>query len=143
MNHTDAAAGASYAASGVNSADMLQLVQEGMHVYDSTDSFVGQVGEVRFGADVDAVASGTGPATPARESEPGDNSLAGALRGAFAGGDGGERGELAERLRQGGFVRLAGSSLLHGRRYVLPEQVDYVDSEGMHLNVQADKLLAG
>jgi hypothetical protein len=126
---------------GVNRAEILQLVQEDMQVFDSTDSFVGKVGEVQFGADVDADTPGAGPATPARGTEPGDGSLIEVLRDAFAGRSDGERGELIGRLRQSGFIRLAGSGLLRGRRYILPEQIDYVDSEGVHLNVVADKLL--
>ena len=137
MDRTNGATGTSL---GVSSADMLQLVQEGMHVYDSTESFVGKVGEVRLGADANA--AGAGPATPARETQPSPGSPMGARRDAFTAGDDGEQGELAERLRRRGFVRLAGSGLLRGRRYVLPEQVDYVDSEGVYLNVQGDKLLA-
>ena len=116
-------------------ADMLVLVQEGMQVYDSTDTFVGRVGEVRFGIDVDAAA-------PAREIEPGDGALIEALRDAFTGRNDGERSEMIKRLNQSGFVKLAGSGLLRGRRYILPEQVDYVDSEGVHLNLLGDKLLA-
>jgi hypothetical protein len=143
MNQNSATTSVNIGASlGANKADILQLVQEEMQVYDSTDSFVGKVGEVQFGADADAVAPGAGPARPARKAEPGNGSLIDALRDAFTGRGDGERSELVGRLRQSGFIRLAGSGLLRGRRYILPEQVDYVDSEGVHLNVQADKLLA-
>lgn len=126
---------------GGDKAEILQLVREGMQVYDSTDSAVGEVTTVRFGADMDAGASGAGPAKPARDVMADDDTIVDAVQSALAGESNLEDTELASRLRQRGFLRVGGAGLFQAARYVLPEQIDFVDGDNVHLNVQADRLL--
>ena len=138
--NTSGTMGAGY---GANKAEILQLVREGMQVYDSTDTSIGEVAEVRFGAEVDAGAtSGSAPATPAREPLTDEETLVGAVRSALGDESDLDQTELGDRLRQSGFFRL-GAGIFQGARYVLPEQIDYVDDDGIHLNVQGDRLLKG
>lgn len=120
--------------------DVLTLVNEGMEIYDSTGERLGTVEEVRFGAVADATsAHDPGPARPAVKDEPGRGSLVEAVAEAF---DPDEMpDELAARLRHHGFIRIDGTLFSHDR-YIMPEQIDYVDSEGVHLNVIREKLIS-
>lgn len=121
-------------------SDMLTLVHKGMEIFDSTGERLGTVDEVRFGAVADATSEhNAGPTKPSRQSRPGAGSLVEAFAEAFCPDD--MPSELVARLRRQGFVRVEGM-LFSNDRYIMPEQIDYVDQEGVHLNVIREKLIS-
>lgn len=113
----------------------LRDVHEGMKVFDFDHHEIGKVDWVRFGAD--------NPATPELEAaapaeEPEDDSVIDILARAFRADDIPE--ELRERLLEEGFVRIDADGLFAGERYVMPEQISSVDSDGIVLKVKKDEL---
>lgn len=121
--------------------EVLTLVHEGMEIFDSTGERLGTVDEVRFGAIADATSEyDPGPARPAAgQSEPGAGSLVEAVAEAFDPNT--VPSELLARLRHQGFIRVDGT-LFSNDRYIMPDQIDYVDNEGVHLNVIREKLIS-
>ncbi len=108
---------------------ILRQVQESMMVYDREGGQVGRVDYVHFGADKYASEWNFFPET---ESEPED--IFGVMPE--------ERvpEEMRERLLQTGFVKI-NTGLLATDRYILPEQIESVSSDSVHLNVHEEDTL--
>ena len=114
--------------------DLLSQVYKGMDVYNSEGDKIATVDAVAFGAVNEASLEGeaTAPATDERPIMPADV-FAKVVRNLF---DPGEiPDEVAERLRYSGFVRL-NSGFFGGNRYIVPDQIDHVADDGIHLKVE-------
>ena len=128
------------------SNNYLTLIREGMEVYDGEDKKVGRVDQVYFG-EVGQESSRRGLG-PQGLSDPG---AAGEARSpvdfAFGGttSPSGEFGEMDEvvrnRLLREGFVRVDSAGLFSSDVYVLPDQIESVSEDAVHLRVYRDDLI--
>lgn len=114
----------------------LRDIHEGMKVFDTEHHEIGKVDWVRFGAD-DPTTPGVEAAAPAED--PDDDSVMEVIARAFRADDLPE--EIHERLLEEGFVRIDAEGLFAGERYVMPDQIGSVGSDGVVLNVRKDDLL--
>lgn len=110
----------------MESTKHLKNIRTDMPVYDSDGEKVGKVGFVHAGvddyvADWSTVASDEVP--PAVHDELPD----------------GYPQEVNERLLQNGFVKIS-TGLLSRTRYALPEHIDRVESDEVHLSLEQDEL---
>src|SRR5512145_3214635 len=115
--------------------NILNSVQEGMTVYDSSGSKVGTVEHIQFGEDD---SYGRGAAHPAPQNAS-DDALVNNLATIF-GAD-----QLPDtvrvRLLQQGFIRVDATGLFAADRYILPEQIAEVSDDRVILHVMRDDLL--
>lgn len=114
----------------------LRDVHEGMKVFDNAHHEIGKVDWVRFGAD-DPTTPEVEANAPARE--PANDSIITDIARAFRTDELPE--ELQERLLEEGFVRINAEGLFAGERFVMPEQIGSIDSDGIVLKVKRDELL--
>jgi len=118
--------------------NILNLVHEGMSVYDSRNHKIGTVRNLYFGA------TGAGPNDPEAKgvSAPSpdirDDSIVDEVAQALVGED--MPDVLRNRLLNSGYVRVD-TGVLHSDRYVLPEQISHVDADHVHLKVDRDELI--
>jgi hypothetical protein len=133
----------------------LRKVREGMEVFDNQGKKIGTASRVHLGEQGQA---GTGAADLSDGPAGGDVSLPvtgtvpavsdpGELYGQGYGGAAGVFGsdlipdEMRQQLYMTGFVRMDSSRLLHGDRYIRPEQVERVEGDRVVLNAGYDNLL--
>ena len=133
MNHT--------ATFDKDQVKLLNQVREGMTVYDSDRKDIGSVDTIYFGAVSDEeYADGAIPATaPTRKETPGENTFVGGLLEAFDPRDEIPE-ELAKRLNYSGFIRIDGG-WFGADRYVTPDQISSVSSEGVYLNTKRENVI--
>ncbi|WP_055046960.1 hypothetical protein [Devosia sp. A16] len=120
----------------MQTSSSLRFVEQGMRVFDREHHEIGKVEWVQFGED--------DPETPEVEaSGPSagreDDTLVDVLARAFS--DDNVPEEVRDRLAHQGFVRIDADGLFAADRYVMPEQIDSVSSDGLMLNVSKDELL--
>jgi hypothetical protein len=110
----------------MESTKHLKSIRTDMPVYDSSGEKVGKVGFVHVGPDDDVA----GLSTIASEDVPPavQDELPDELPH-----------EVNERLLQNGFVKIS-TGLLSRTRYALPEHIDRVQSDEVHLSVEQDEL---
>jgi hypothetical protein len=114
-------------------------VQEGMTVYNNERKKIGSVDAVYLGsASEEARDMGVAPAVASSPRQPGD-AFQRMLGSIFHPND--VPDEVAERLWYSGFIRVDAPGLFAADRFVTPEEIDFVDREGVHLRVRkADKV---
>ncbi|MGN6488506.1 MAG: hypothetical protein ACTHLT_11895 [Devosia sp.] len=120
----------------MQTSSSLRFVEQGMRVFDREHHEIGKVEWVQFGDD--------DPETPEVEaSGPSagreDDTLVDVLARAFS--DDNVPEEVRDRLAPQGFVRIDADGLFAADRFVMPEQIDSVSSDGLMLNVSKDELL--
>lgn len=121
----------------MQSASTLRDIEEGMKVFDRERHEIGRVEYVQFGDD--------DPETPELEAvtpntlDRRPKTLLNAVADAFVAD--GLPEEIRERLLQQGFVRIEASGLFAADRYVTPEQIASVSSDGLVLKVSKDELV--
>jgi len=119
--------------------NILNLVREGMTVYDIHDHKIGKVRNLYYGA------TGAGPrdteAKGVSAPDPGyrDESIVDNVAEAFA-GDLNIPDVLRNRLLNSGFVRVD-TGVLHSDRYVLPEQISHISGDKVYLKTGHDELI--
>lgn len=119
---------------------LLTSIREGMEVYDSRGDKVGTVEDLYFGASSDEMDNhGVGAATAPDPSLRENNLVDDIAAGIFGGDDLPE--EMRKRLINEGFIRIDAANLFGRDRYVLPEQINRVHNDHVHLNVPGDQLL--
>ena len=121
---------------------VLAQIHEGMDVYDNSNNHIGTVDFVHFGAASEAQQeAGTGPASPgpADSVQMRDDSFVEMIAEAFSPNE--VPDELRERLLHSGYVRLDASGLFASDRFILPDQIMGVTSDGVQLNVTRDELI--
>ena len=121
--------------------NVLNLIREGMEVYDRNDKEIGKVEGVYLGEVTEAENEmGEGAATADEYEMPPDDTLLTDLARAIAPEDE-IPDELRERLRREGFVRIDGAGIFNADRYVLPEQIKAVSGNRVLLRTTYDKLI--
>jgi hypothetical protein len=115
----------------------LRSVHQGMKVFDVGQHEIGKVDWIKFGED--------DPETPEVESADIDrtaerrDSLIDNIAEVFSPAELPE--EVRQRLLQQGFVRVDTSGLFASDRYVLPDQIASISSDGVMLKVDKDELI--
>ncbi len=112
--------------------DILSQVHQGMSIFNNEGDRIATVDAVSFGTiSGESLESSNVPATNERPIMP-PEVFGKIIRNLF---DPGEiPDEVAERLRYSGFVRIEGG-LFGNDRYIVPDQIDYVADDGIHLKV--------
>jgi hypothetical protein len=116
--------------------NVLGDIRKGMKVFDSTRAEIGTVDWVKFGDD-DPSTPEVEAAAPAADPHP--ETLIDSLAEVFSPDEMPE--EIRERLLQQGFVRIDANGLFSADRYVTPDQIQGVSSEGLLLNVSKSELM--
>jgi hypothetical protein len=128
---------------------MLKRVHEGMKVYDRQDKEIGTVETVFIGSVTsDDAQMGRGPASinPADEEMVAENrpllfdfAFGGAVSPA---GDEAEAREMIRgRLLREGYVEVDGAGLFAKDMFILPDQIQSVSEDSVHLSVSKDELI--
>jgi hypothetical protein len=112
-----------------NHGDTLKMIKKGMKVFDNSGDEIGTVEWVHFGEVQGPPA--TGAASPS--TELGASDLIESVGNAFKSDD--LPKELQERLLMHGFVKMDSKTLFGADRYVMSDQIDRVDKNGVHLTV--------
>jgi hypothetical protein len=113
--------------------NMLNMIQEGMKVFDNSGDEVGTVEWVHFGEVKGAASPSTGPVSSDWDEIVGDAFSSDKLPK-----------ELRERLLMHGFVKMDSKKLFGADRYVMFDQIDRVEKNGVHLTVaDSEGLLEG
>jgi len=121
-----------------NYRDTLNMIKKGMKVFDNSGDEIGTVEWVHFGEAEGPPA--TGAATPPSEHLQSD--LVETVGNAFKSDDLPQ--ELRERLLMRGFVKMDSKKLFGVDRYVMTDQIEKVDKNGVHLTVaDSEGLLKG
>lgn len=108
---------------------MLNMIEEGMKVYDNEGDEVGTVEFIHFSeADGDDY-----PAAAALPEEPVQSDLIDFVGKIFEADN--LPKELRERLLMKGFIKIDSAKLFESDRYVMSDQIVEVDSKGVHLGV--------
>lgn len=116
--------------------DIFDKIHEGMDVYDSEGDKIGTVERLYFGSEgVDE----PGP-EPATAPEMRDDTLIDEIAEAFNTEDIPE--EVRERLLRHGFVHVDGGLIFDKDYYVLPDKIDRVDADGVHVREREEDLFA-
>ena len=115
----------------------LRDVEEGMKVFDRDRHEIGRVETVTFGDD-DPSTPEVEAAGPSGTPEQ-DGGLLGNIADVFHPDDMPEA--VRARLMQQGFVRLDAAGLFAADRYITPDQIGGVTTDGLILNVTKDELL--
>jgi hypothetical protein len=128
------------------SDNILTHIHEGMDVYDGEDRKVGTVDVVYFGAvSQEADERGLGPQSVSRSDEPdGGTTIAGsAFGGVIPRGDDLDNLEevLRNRMLREGYVKVDTSGLFSSDVFVLPDQIESISSDAVHLRVAQDELI--
>lgn len=119
---------------------ILKTVREGMEVYDSQGDKIGTVDDLYFGASTDEQNKyGVGAATAPDPSLRDDTLVDNIAEGIFGADDLPE--EMRARLVNHGYIRIDAANLFGSDRYALPEQIDRVQNDHVHLNVRRSQLL--
>lgn len=119
---------------------VLKQIREGMEVFDNVGDKVGTVDTLYFGASSDEMkAHGVGAAS-APDPSLRESGLVDDIAQAISGDDD-LPDEMRRRLIHDGFIRIDATGLFASDRYVLPEQIDRVHGDHVHLNVTGDQLL--
>ncbi len=125
-----------------NERSPLELVREGMKVFDRNGKEIGKVDMVRMsGVSNKASSRGLGSTTTTTSSDaalPSDT-VVDDVASAFANDHLPE--ELRERLMQKGFFRVDTKGLFASDRYVLPDQIGTVSNDEVHLKASRDELI--
>jgi hypothetical protein len=128
------------------SDNILTHIREGMDVYDGKDKKVGTVDVVYFGAvSQEDDERGLGPQSVSRSDEPNEGTTVAGF--AFGGvispvDDLGDVEEvLRKRMLREGFVKVDTSGLFSSDVFVLPDQIESISNEAIHLRVSQDKLI--
>lgn len=127
---------------------MLEHIHEGMKVYDRNDNEIGKVESVFFGSvspeDADR---GLGPASTSEADEPHteapllfDFAFGGAV--SPSGEDDHASEVIRARLIREGYVEVEGAGLFSGDHLVLPDQIQSVGDDRIHLSVAKDDLIS-
>jgi hypothetical protein len=117
---------------------MINMIEEGMQVFDNQGNKVGTVEFIHF-SEANGSETFTAASTPA---EPSEWNLIDII-GKFFGSDNLPE-ELRERLLMHGFIRIDSAKLFGADRYVMPDQIAKVDKNGVHLKVaDGQELLKG
>ena len=110
-------------------------VKEGMAVYDRRGEKIGTVEAVHFGVDTQR---GVGAATASTPGER-DTTIVGLFWDAFT------VDQVPQvhhaRLMQHRFIRIDSAGLLAADRYVMPDQIAWVDGDSVHLQAERDALV--
>lgn len=119
---------------------ILNQVEEGMSVCDSSGQKIGSVRQIFLGAVTDEMNErGRGPAT-ASSPEWRDDTLVDNLAEAFSAED-----PLPEavhgRLLRHGFMRIDTSGIFASDRFALPDQIESVSEDCVRLRVTKDELI--
>lgn len=124
----------------------LEKVHEGMTVYDHEDRAIGKVDQVYFG-EVDEAAEerGKGPQGISQSgiSQRDEGSVDFAFGGTTSLNDNlaGMDDVIRNRLLREGFIRVDTSGLFSSDVYALPDQIETIASDGIHLKVDRDDLI--
>jgi hypothetical protein len=109
---------------------IIELVQNGMHVFDSTGRDVGEVEYVQFG-DPEALTT--------RGNEASADGLVGGLAASVTGSEPDVPQPLKDRLLLGGFVKIDGPGLADTDRYVRADRIAAVDGDRVMLECPIEK----
>lgn len=123
--------------------NILNLVHEGMDVYDREDKKVGTVERLFFGSASTMDAGDYEAQTQTVDQEIvdyGRGSIVDAIADAFDPADDIPE-SLRNRLLQQGFIRVDGAGLFASDRYVVPEQIARVSDDNVYLKVSQDDLI--
>ena len=126
--------------------NFLTHIHEGMDVYDGEDRKVGTVNMVYFGAvNQEADERGLGPQSVSRSDDPNQGTtVAGfAFGGVIPGSD--DLGDVDEVLRnrmlREGFVKVDAAGLFSSDVFILPDQIESISDDAVHLRVPKDELI--
>ena len=109
---------------------MLNMIDEGMNVYDNRGDEVGTVEFIHFSeADGGEHTAAAAPPKEPVQSDPVD------FGRKIFGADNLPK-ELRERLLMHGFIRMDSAKLFGSDRYVMFDQIARVDGKGVHLGVE-------
>lgn len=121
-------------------ASILNQVHEGMDVCDNDGEKIGSVRQVFLGAVTDKMEErGRGPAT-ASDPEWRDETLIDNLAEAFSADEPLPEAVRGRLLRQG-FIRIDTSGIFASDRFALPDQIESVSEDCIHLRVARDELI--
>jgi hypothetical protein len=112
-------------------------IEIGMRVFDSEHREIGVVDDLKFPEN--ATAPGITPATPGTLRDRDDNTIVDAVAEAFGREDVPE--PLRSQLLRDGYVHLDANGLFARDRFILPEQIARLDTDGIQLNVTRDALI--
>lgn len=120
---------------------ILEQIKEDMDVFDSQGNHIGDVEDIYLGSATDEEREmGTGPASAGERYAPSEESFMQDLAAAL-GGEIRIPRELVSRLLYEGYIKLDSDGLFAADRYILPDQIAAVQSDGVHLNVEREKLV--
>lgn len=108
---------------------MLNKIKEGMNVYDNSGDEIGTVEFIHF-SEADG---GEHPVAASPPEQPTEPDLVDVIRKMF-GADNLPQ-EVRDRLLMHGFLRMDSAKLFGSDRYVMFDQIESVDSRGVHLGV--------
>ena len=114
-----------------------ERIEIGMKVFDSEHHEIGRVDGLKYPEN--AIAPDVEPATVDGADSPEDNTIVNAVAEAFGREDVPE--PLRSQLLRDGYIHLDAKGIFAHDRYILPEQIARVDSEGIQLNVTKDALI--
>jgi hypothetical protein len=121
---------------------ILAQIHEGMAVYDFDNHHIGSVDFVHFGAASELQQElGAGAASPGPADSPQmrEDSFIDNIAEAFSPNEVPQ--ELQERLLQNGYIRLNSDGLFAADRFITPDQITGVTSDGVQLAVTHDQLI--
>lgn len=110
----------------------IEMVQNGMHVFDSAGRDCGEVEYVQMG-DPEALTS--------RGNEASADGLIGGIVASVAGSEPDVPQPLKDRLLRTGFVKIDGPGLIDTDRYVRADRIADVDGDRVMLTVPWDQLM--
>lgn len=115
-------------------SSVLDRIHSGMAVYDRQNEHIGKVAFVYLGtASSKERERGEGPARDSGSLEAGDDSFVEVLANVFNPEE--IPGEVAEKLRQHGYIRIDSNGLFAYDRFAATEQILSVANDEVHLNV--------
>lgn len=122
------------------SSDVLELIREGMDVYNVNGDHIGKVRTVFFGGVADEVIAHRGAAADSPAIDlGGDDPLIEDIAESVTINEVPE--EIAERMLREGYVLMDAAGIFKGDRFVMPEHIESVSEEGVRLTVEGDGLL--
>lgn len=117
----------------------LQLIAEGMPVFDTTGDHIGRVSVLRLGDEVSAMLGTETVTAPVSEDH---NTLIGILAEALVVDPADEiPEELRENMRRYGYIRID-TGLLKPDKYAILDEVGFVGDDRVMLKVARDQLLS-
>jgi len=109
--------------------NMVNKIKKGMQVYDNSGDEIGTVEFIHF-SEADG---GKHPVAATPPQQPTEPDLVDLIRKMF--GTDKLPQEIHERLLMRGFIRMDSAKLFGSDRYAMFDQIDSVDSKGVHLGV--------